>query len=185
MDQSATLILGDPVVHFKVVILGFNDEVVHVDFQIVTRMEMENSQKRKRTRDQGDDKRESHKGKKPESISSMDEDEKGYEFRDGIGVFDFPWLKEGVIFKADDYLEPEEKFSPSSYLDHDQVSANLDQCCVQNSLVSPAMPGSSNLHDDKELDDDRFLRVDDLETIDCIWSCVIDQPLDVGLISKG
>ncbi|KAL0398924.1 UNVERIFIED_CONTAM: hypothetical protein Sradi_2235700 [Sesamum radiatum] len=154
-------------------------------------MEMENTQNRKRTRDHGDENRDSHKGKKPESISSMAEysscnDEKGYEFRDGIGVFDFPWLKEGVIFKADEYLEPDEKFAPPSYLD-DQVpgtfSANLDQCCVQNSLVSPDM-GCSNLHD-KELDDDRFLRVDDLETVDCIWSCVIDQPLDVGLIGKG
>lgn len=155
---------------------------------------MEKAQNRKRTRDLlGEEKRESHKGKKPESVSSMDDDSsyndrKHYEFSDGIGVFDFPWLKEGrVMFKADEYLEPEEKLAPCSYLD-DRVpgtfSSNLDQSCVPNSVVSPAAMCSRNFHD-KELDDDRFLQVDDLETVDCIWSCVIDQPLDVGLISKG
>ncbi|KAK4398802.1 Ras-related protein RABB1c [Sesamum angolense] len=65
---------------------------------IVTRMEMENSQNRKRTRDQGDENRtptkeETRKHQLHAEYSSCN-DEKGYEFRDGIGVFDFPWLKE-------------------------------------------------------------------------------------------
>ncbi|KAI3456614.1 hypothetical protein Pfo_013277 [Paulownia fortunei] len=153
-------------------------------------MERENTQNRKRTRDRGgDEKKESHKGKKPESVSSINDsfcsDQKRYEFCDGIGVFDFPWLKEGVIFKADEYLEPEEKFAPCSYLDEapGTFAANLDQSCVQNLSVSPALDGI--FHDNK-LDDDSFwsLKVDDLEPIDCIWSCLIDQPPDIGL-NKG
>lgn len=150
-------------------------------------MEMENTQNRKRSRDEGDEKKESHEGKKQECMSPLKKnsfynDKKRYEFCDGIGVFDFPWLKEGVIFKGDDYIEePEEKFAPCSYLDEAQgiFPANLDQSCVQNLSVSPALDG--NFHDNK-LDDDSFwsLLVDDLEPVDCIWSCVIDQPLDVG-----
>ncbi|PIN14097.1 hypothetical protein CDL12_13282 [Handroanthus impetiginosus] len=133
-------------------------------------MERDRSQNRKRTRDnRGDENEESNKGKKPD---------KRYEFCDGIGVFDFPWLKESVIFKVDEYLEPEEKFAACSYLDG-IFTANLDQ---QDSYVnvSPALDG--NLYDNK-LDGESFgsLRVDNIEPVDCIWSCVIEQPLDIGL----
>ncbi|KAL1559953.1 hypothetical protein AAHA92_10231 [Salvia divinorum] len=85
-----------------------------------------------------------------------------YEFHDGIGVFDFPWLKEGVVFE--DHIH-EDKFS---YVD-ETFAADRDQS--QKLSVSPAV--------DDECDDDFSFQslVDDLEPVDCIWSSVIDQPL--------
>ncbi|KAK6149597.1 hypothetical protein DH2020_017122 [Rehmannia glutinosa] len=143
------------------------------EYSTTKKLYMENSQNRKRTRDDGDEKRESHKGKKPESVCFMDDffynDQKRYEFCDDFGVFDFPWLKEGFIF-----LEPDEKFQPPG-----TFAANLDL------FICPALDG--NFHDKKIDDGDRFnwsLRVDDFEPIDCIWSCLIDQPVDIGL-DKG
>ncbi|KAL2253377.1 uncharacterized protein LOC105168070 [Sesamum indicum] len=144
--------------------------------------------KRKRTRDQTDDQKnkESHKGKKLETmmISSLDNDssyrgDTGYESCDAVGVFDFPWLKDGVVFEVDDYLQPEDVFAPCcSYVD-DTFVANLDQSCVQN---SPALDRNSH---DKKCDDDSLwpsFKVDDLDSIDCIWRALIDQPLDnIGL----
>ncbi|KAG8385922.1 hypothetical protein BUALT_Bualt03G0095600 [Buddleja alternifolia] len=148
-------------------------------------MEKENTQNRKRTRDQGDydyENKESHKDKKSETIISPIDDylynEKGYELCDDFGIFDFPWLKEGVIFKGDEYLEPEDTFAPGSCLD--EVSATFDdQPCVQNLLDSPAIDGNFN----DKCDDDSIwsFKVDDLEPIDRIWSSIINQPLDIGL----
>ncbi|XP_047944870.1 uncharacterized protein LOC125191367 [Salvia hispanica] len=86
------------------------------------------------------------------------DDRRRYEFHDGIGVFDFPWLKEGVVFEDHNH---DDKFS---YLD-ETFAADRDQS--QNLCVS--VDGD---------DDFSFLSlVDDLEPVDCIWSSVIDQPL--------
>lgn len=104
-----------------------------------------------------------------------DDDEKRYEFYDGIGVFDFPWLKEGVVFNS--LEDEEEKFAPAcnSYLDIESFDESSQNLCV-----------STN---DDEVDggDDGFwsLLVDDLDPVDnCIWRCVIDHPLDLGF-NKG
>ncbi|KAK4434758.1 hypothetical protein Salat_0638700 [Sesamum alatum] len=153
-------------------------------------MERDKSRNRKRTRGQTDDQKneESHKGKKLEtmmisSLSLQDNDssyrgEMGYESCDAVGVFDFPWLKDGLFFKVDDYLEPEDMFAPCcSYVD-DTFVANHDQSCVQN---SPAL--DQNSHDNKCDDDSLWsFKVDELDPIDCIWRALIDQPLDnIGL----
>ncbi|KAL8469280.1 hypothetical protein ACS0TY_032197 [Phlomoides rotata] len=110
---------------------------------------------------------------------------------DGIhGVFDFPWLKDGLVFKGnDDYLDEHGyKFSPPSYLH--EAPENFDQSFSQNLCVSPT-DLDANFFDTK-LDDDGFWSllveppkpVDDHEPVDCIWNCVIDQPLDMGF-NKG
>ncbi|XP_057765177.1 uncharacterized protein LOC130985959 [Salvia miltiorrhiza] len=144
-------------------------------------MEAANNQSRKRARDDeaaADNTEILQANKKECSNPVIDhDDQKHYEFHDGIGVFDFPWLKEGVVF--------EDKFAPSSYLDEAAeayFAADCDQSSSpQNLSVSPPVDGDAG-------DDDSFLSlqvVDDLEPLDCIWSCVIDQPLlDVGS-SKG
>ncbi|KZV32889.1 hypothetical protein F511_01400 [Dorcoceras hygrometricum] len=147
----------------------------------------ENPHNRKRTRDQGEDDYESKKGKGSE-FSVLDDlmhKEKSYDFADGVGVFDFPWLKEGVIYKGNEYFgEPEDTFAPCSYIDAEVSStfaSNLDQSSPQNSPVPPGH--DQNLHD-KKTDDDSLRSLfpfDDLEPVDCIWSFAIDQPLDVGL----
>ncbi|KAL7130517.1 hypothetical protein ABFS83_13G139300 [Erythranthe nasuta] len=131
-----------------------------------------NQNKKKRTRDNHDESW-PHKSKKPlESVvienNIIDQEKPCYECCDSssIGVFDFPWLNEGVGFiMAGEYFEPEEKFAPINFDD-----GNL-------------FVGDGNLQE-KKVDDyyeDGFnwsLKVDDLEPVDnCIWSFVIDQPL--------
>lgn len=59
-----------------------------------------------------------------------------YRFHDGIGVFDFPWLEDGVVF--------EEKFALTSYLDETFAA----DCNMQNLTVSHGVD-----NDDLSLDD--------------------------------
>lgn len=136
-------------------------------------------QKRKRTRDDDEyEKKESHKISK--KLTDLCDDE--------IGVFDFPWLKEGVVFRGDEYVEPEEerKFAACGYVEEvgpsSCGSSHLDQSsCVEkeNLFVSH----EKKVEDDEDDDDDSLwsLKVDDLEPLDRIWSCLVDQPLDIPL----
>ncbi|KAL6530242.1 hypothetical protein OROHE_014595 [Orobanche hederae] len=146
-------------------------------------MERVNSRNKKRTRDGGDDKKDSHRGKKQKNViirhDCFDSDQTQHEFYDGSGVFDFPWLKEGVTFITDEYLEPEEKFEPFC----EAPGTPADNFDLQNSILSPALDQDVYNFYDKKLDDDRCwsLDVDDFESIDCICSCVIDQPLDISM----
>ncbi|KAL3820860.1 hypothetical protein ACJIZ3_006765 [Penstemon smallii] len=122
---------------------------------------------RKRTRDEGDDIKESHKGKKG----------KGSELCEGInGIFDFPWLNESVVFKEEEYLDPVDTFAPSLYLDEipSTYASNLDQSSLQN---------EKNLNDDSNF---LSFQVDDFdfEPIDCIWNSLIDEPIETGNLDK-
>ncbi|CAA2991913.1 Hypothetical predicted protein [Olea europaea subsp. europaea] len=137
-----------------------------------TRKELEEEEEKK--------KNETNQEKKPE-YEEFDyvKKEKGYEFFDEIGVFDFPWLKESVKnFKGDENFELEDAFAPScSYLEEFPTTStpDFDQFCVQNLSDQKCV-------DDNKFDDDLWqFKVDDLDPADCIWSSVIDQPLDVGL----
>ncbi|KAL3627218.1 hypothetical protein CASFOL_028581 [Castilleja foliolosa] len=143
-------------------------------------MEIENIQNSKRPREEKIE-HDRNKGKKrssPESVRDFYDnyDPKQYEFCDDFGVFDFPWLKEGKIFIADEYLETEEELAPYSFLD-DTFKANLDTSGVQNIFAY-----EYNFHD-KKVDEDGFslLEINDFEQLDCIWSCPCDQALDIGL----
>lgn len=106
--------------------------------------------------------------------SDEDEEEKRYQFHEGTGVFDFPWLKEGVLFfnsLEEDGDDQDKAFAPpsNSYLE-DHIHEWSQNLCV-----------------DGDGDDDGgfwSLLVDDLDPVDCIWRCVIDHPLDLGFI-KG
>merc|ERR1711925_38574 len=131
---------------------------------------------RKRARDE-EEKKESCQGKKTEF--DYIKEENGYEFCDEIGVFDFPWLKEGVkIFQGDENLELEDIFALScSYFDEFPTTStpDFDQFCVQNLY-------DQDFIDEKKFDDDLWsFKVGDLDPVDCFWNSVIDQPLDVGL----
>lgn len=127
-------------------------------------MEAANNQNRKRTRD--DNPAEIMvETKKQESYNV---EQRRYEFYDGIGVFDFPWLKEGVVFSAEDDDHEQDKFAPCSYLDADHDNFNIQS---QNNYDM----------DDDDDDDHHSLWPLMLDDLDCIWSCVIDHPLDVDL----
>lgn len=140
------------------------------------------------------------KGKKQETISMNYPDDESlceYEFHDGIGVFDFPWLKEeeGVVFTSAFDDNNEKLFAPSSFLEDCSVAAEKllfspppppmhdpkHDSLISSSSTSAAADGKV-----KGGGDDGFwsLVVDDLEPLDRIWSCVIDQSLDVGF-NKG
>ncbi|KAL2475807.1 Uncharacterized protein Adt_36543 [Abeliophyllum distichum] len=125
-------------------------------------MEREN---RKRTREE-EEKQETNEQKKPEVCAEG-------------GVFDFPWLKEGVIFKGNEYLELQDTFGSSSYLQEEIpciFTANLDQFSVENLCVCPCL--DQNFGDDYKIDENYLCTFQD--PVDCIWSSVIDQPLDIG-----
>ncbi|KAL7103131.1 hypothetical protein ACP275_08G162100 [Erythranthe tilingii] len=136
--------------------------------------------KKKRTRDEGDDKRKEypHKGKKQEMVvTSSDNDSYSYRKSKCNGVFDFPWLKEGSVFEMDEFLKPEDHvFAPCSCLGEDDTTlvANLDQPCLQNSLAF------DRIFDVNKFDGGSLCSfgVDDFEPLDRIWSSIIDQPLD-------
>ncbi|CAI9756697.1 unnamed protein product [Fraxinus pennsylvanica] len=119
-------------------------------------MEREN---RKRTREE-EEKQENKKEKKAE-----------FECNKEGGVFDFPWLKEGVIFKGDEYLELQDTFGTCLYEIPSIFTENLDQFCVENLC-------DEKVGDDYKIDENYLGTFQEPE--DCIWSSVIDQPLDIG-----
>ncbi|KAH6768752.1 hypothetical protein C2S51_014088 [Perilla frutescens var. frutescens] len=128
-------------------------------------------QNRKRRRDDDSDSPEIMvEAKKQESSYSYEQ--RRYEFHDGIGVFDFPWLKEkeGVIFNSsfEEFDHEEDKFAPSSYLELDQDNFNQSHNYDLEYYADI-------IHDDTLCS----LLVDD-DDLDCIWSCVIDHPLDLN-----
>ncbi|CAA0818041.1 Unknown protein, partial [Striga hermonthica] len=140
-------------------------------------MERETSRNKKRTRDGGEDVKGFRKGKKQEISVNITRDpcentEKAqHEFCEGIGIFDFPWLKEGVVFIADECLESEEMlFGPCSFVDEAYGT-------FAENFYRPH--DEYNLHD-KKLDDEFWLlEINGFEPIDCIWSCIDHhQPLD-------
>ncbi|GFS38125.1 hypothetical protein Acr_00g0055860 [Actinidia rufa] len=80
------------------------------------------------------------------------------------GVFDFPWLKEGVIFKAEnDCLELEDVFASF------EVSPSI------SSFEFPSVQLVNFPHDDEKIDLPSW-RVDELEGADWICGSAIDDP---------
>ncbi|GMP75941.1 hypothetical protein CsSME_00032849 [Camellia sinensis var. sinensis] len=158
---------------------------------------MEREKRNKRARESGRETTELMKNAKKLDLTSTHSDEYDKEnsfnssFHDdpsnnmttSSGIFDFPWLKEGMIFKSDDTgLEFEDAFASCS-------------CPSINPTASPALesPGHSfcmsattlqNIHDNNKIADEDDLwsfKVDELDGTDWIWSSLIlDQPLAVG-----
>ncbi|KAL3614920.1 hypothetical protein CASFOL_040581 [Castilleja foliolosa] len=84
-------------------------------------------------------------------------------------IFDFPWLKDGSVFGASEVFEQEGDMFVCDYSYTDIVEDTLvntcdDRCCYPAKAF--------------EDDDLRSFEVDDFEPVDCVWSSVIDQPID-------
>lgn len=103
-----------------------------------------------------------------------------------LGVFDFPWLREGdgMIFgsEEDGESKAEDAFSflPSfAAADHGTELCELLPSC-QNSALLLDSPGDN--HDTLSPDQQQSPAQggDDLEGLDCIWSSVLNQPLEGG-----
>ncbi|KAH6833569.1 hypothetical protein C2S53_005373 [Perilla frutescens var. hirtella] len=127
------------------------------------------NQNRKRRRDDDDSDSPEIMVEAKKQESSYSYEQRRYEFHDGIGVFDFPWLKEkeGVIFNSSfqEIDHEEDNFAPSSYLDQENFNHSHDYDLEYADII----------HDHTFCS----LLVDDHD-LDCIWSCVIDHPLDLN-----
>ena len=97
-----------------------------------------------------------------------------------VGVFDFPWLKDGMISKSEDWRLEEDAFSSSLIYDTTTATATgievPGQCLCQTPEALPEFP-------EDKFDDDLWRPVvqeDDgleMEGVDCIWSSLLSQPL--------
>ncbi|KAF8031655.1 hypothetical protein BT93_D0770 [Corymbia citriodora subsp. variegata] len=131
---------------------------------------------------------EDHRDKKLEEKSNCNDealDEWDY-CMSSLGVFDFPWLREGdgMIFGSEEdgesKVEDTFPFSLSFPADH-----GMEFCeplsCQNNSASLLDSPGD---HHDVRSPDRQQLSApggDDLEGLDCIWSSVLNQPLEGAL----
>jgi len=102
-----------------------------------------------------------------------------------LGVFDFPWLREGdgMIFGSEEdgesKVEDAFPFSPSFTADHGMEFCEPLSC--QNSAL--LLDSLEDDHGMLSLGQQQLTAQgsDDLEGLDCIWSSVLDQPLEGGL----
>ncbi|XP_042940839.1 uncharacterized protein LOC122275712 isoform X1 [Carya illinoinensis] len=97
-----------------------------------------------------------------------------------VGVFDFPWLKDGMISKSEDWRF-EDAFS-SSLIPHDNsTTAAIEfsgQCLCRTPEEVPYLP-------ENKFDDSLCWAVPEgdgleIEGLDCIWSSLLSQPLQQG-----
>lgn len=87
-----------------------------------------------------------------------------------LGVFDFPWLKDGVVSKSEDGWKLEDVFS-SPLVETSTVTTTIagieysfsGQCLCQTTPETLL-----------ELPEDKF---EETESVDCIWSSLLNQPL--------
>lgn len=140
-------------------------------------MERENK-KRGRAEEEDEEKKKMIGGKRQEFRSNNIEFDfdKDSCFKDNsVGVFDFPWLKEGMISKSDDW-KFEDGFS-SSFVDHDNTGAGGVEFSDQTTWLDQTTP-LPDFPDDKFGAEDslwRFQGDDGLNGVDCIWSSIPDQ----------
>lgn len=96
-----------------------------------------------------------------------------------VGVFDFPWLKDGMISKSEEW-RLEDAFSSSFIYDTSTTTNGVEdtgQCVCQTPEALPDFP------EDKFDDLWQQAREDgglEMEGVDCIWSFLLNQPLQQG-----
>lgn len=148
-------------------------------------MEREKQQKREREGDDEEYQEHSWKkinAKKQDSSSSKkdiikDSDEKlalDIDIDLDVGVFDFPWLKDGMISKSEEWRF-EDAFSSSLY-DTDHFPAPA-QCLCHTSDPEPALDLLDFPQDNKSDDNLRRPHPHEDDGLDCIWTSLLSQPL--------
>ncbi|XP_059667132.1 uncharacterized protein LOC132312683 [Cornus florida] len=144
-------------------------------------MEREN---RKRGRE-GDEKQDAAKSAKKVDLSYIDDEYLDYDNKENNmsyyddpcvsgngGVFDFPWLKDGMmIFKTEDCSELESTIASYSINPDDET---------YNTILYQSPLNFHEDHDKFDVDLSSVFQVDELDNVDCIWSSVIDEPLLTG-----
>ncbi|XP_047182297.1 uncharacterized protein LOC124848618 [Vigna umbellata] len=98
-----------------------------------------------------------------------------------MGVFDFPWLKDGVISKSDQCLDFEDNFSSS--LEHQDTlfKQNVDFSAECGLCITPEVPMVHT--EDAELVEDLWQPFEsnglelEAEDGDSIWNSLLNRPL--------
>ncbi|KAH1088855.1 hypothetical protein GYH30_019724 [Glycine max] len=122
-------------------------------------------QKMKRARE-GDD--ETQKGCFENNENAKKRDEEGCS-SEALGVFDFPWLKDGVTTKPEDYLMDLED-NLSSLLEQEDSSFKAATACIDFSSEAKLEDLAWQPFESDVLE----LEADD---VDYIWSSLLKQPL--------
>ena len=97
-----------------------------------------------------------------------------------MGVFDFPWLKDGVICKSDDYYKDfDDKFASS--LEHKDAFFGIDFSDAYGFCETPKA-SMSNIEEGKVMENLwQPFESDELdfeaEDVDCIWSSLFNKPI--------
>lgn len=110
---------------------------------------------------------------KSEDSSSCSKDDTCYyissENHVALGVFDFPWMHEGIISKSEDW----------DYL-QDAFSSSLEDTCFRSRIqISESTfyeSSCATADEDKRVN---FNQSDEQE-MDCIWASLLNQPLQQG-----
>ncbi|KAI4296088.1 hypothetical protein L6164_036077 [Bauhinia variegata] len=95
-----------------------------------------------------------------------------------MGVFDFPWLKDGVIAKPEELnLDFEDKFS--SCLERQYSAFEADDLCFSEVNGFCETPESSITHfPEAKLVENVWQPLElKAEDVDCIWSSLLNEPL--------
>lgn len=94
-----------------------------------------------------------------------------------LGVFEFPWEKENLVSEMYDHGSKttaprgEDVFFCPSLLD----------CCSVEILGEGRAPPPMLLPGEKKLEDEsRQSDAEEIDGVDCIWSCALNQPLSLG-----
>ncbi|XP_020230628.1 uncharacterized protein LOC109811333 [Cajanus cajan] len=130
-------------------------------------------QERMKRAREGNEESENNKAKKRDVsgiklTNEVGKEKEGFSSEMGLGVFDFPWLKDGVTSISEDYsLDFEDKLS--SLLEQEDAAASIHPMAH--------IPEANNLEDlTWQTFESDMLKLE-AEDVDCIWSFLLNQTL--------
>ena len=97
------------------------------------------------------------------------------------GVFDFPWLKDGMISKSEDW-KLDDTFSSSLYDTSSTNEAGIDEFPAGQCLCQTPEPAVllNKPDDHEEKFDDNLRRPQEDDGLGCIWTSLLSEPLQQG-----
>lgn len=102
-----------------------------------------------------------------------------------LGVFDFPWLKDGVMSKSEEgcFLDCEDSFLSSLERQDTSFKADGIDFCEEQGLCDAPEGSMAHIPEDKLVEDlwqpfgSDGLELQATEDVDCIWSFLLNKPL--------
>lgn len=96
-----------------------------------------------------------------------------------FGVFDFPWLKDGVIFKSEDFFMDFEDNFQDTFFKVSGIDYFFDEyglCCEVPETPMAHIPEAKLVEDLWHPFESNGLELE-AEDVDCIWSFLLNKPL--------